>query len=498
VSDNYWTDRAQNKRIAGLEDDLSYMSASLSQARASTDRLKAELSKVQGSIEQRLTRLSAAFDAFVEISDLRVTLGLFDAHGRVRHQAKQLLTGASVGDVADAEGYWLAPALVALRGVADGVVDPDAFALATARDPLRAKAFHVLLAAEHGARLPSFTEALPELADPVPTYQRALWLLAADGFFGPVGWEHGVRLLSAHADEALAGTIRSLAQPATAVTVPKDLDGGGDLATVLQACEKLTVLRSWVASAIEGYTGEPATSVDPVARRSLDLLIDEGSPVELPLLARERELRAVIEGEKSSASATWDSPAGTAAELLRADLAAERPDRKAMAVRASATVILDVAEKFAATARTRPPEELTVRTRYGQVTITTTEPDRASLEKAVDTVGRVAQVESHRRATMFGSFAVAVLFLALTFVAGWGWVFVAAGAAGIGVYQRVADTRERRAAAENAKQLQEKLREDVANRVEVFAKTRRELQERQSRVTEDMAALQAALATVAG
>src|SRR5262245_48830926 len=174
------------------------MSASLSQARASTSRLKSELSKVSGSLEQRLTRLSAAFDAFVEISDLRVTLGLFDAHGRVRHQAKQLLTGQGVGDVADAEGYWLAPALVALRRVADGAVDPDALALATARDPLRARAFHVLMAGVLGGRQPAFAEALPTLADPVPMYQRAMWLLAADGFFGPVAWEQCARLLTGH------------------------------------------------------------------------------------------------------------------------------------------------------------------------------------------------------------------------------------------------------------------------------------------------------------
>jgi hypothetical protein len=498
VSDNYWTDRAQNKRISGLEDDLSYVSASLSQARASTDRLKAELSKVSGSIEQRLSRLSAAFDAFVEISDLRVTLGLFDAHGRVRHQAKQLLAGSSVGDVVDAEGYWLAPALVALRGVADGAVDPDTLALATARDPLRAKAFHVLLTAVLGGRKPVLFEVLPALTAPVPMYQRAVWLLAAGDFFGPAAWEQCATLVGAHADESLADTIRTQAAPRTAITVPKDLDGGGDLATALQACEKLTVLREWVTSALEAHTGELAAPVDPIVRRSLDLLIDEGSPVELPLLVRERELRAVIEGSGKAAVDTWDTPVGSAADLLREDLAADEPGRKAMAVRASAPVILSVAEKFVTTARARPPEELSVRTRYGQVTITTTEPERQSLEKAIETVSQVSEVESHRREAMIGAFVIAAGFVALAIFAGWGWLFVAAMATGIGVYQRMADVKERRNAAESAVQLKEKLREDVANRVEVFAKTRRELLDRQSRVTEDMTALQAALATVAG
>src|ERR1044072_3511848 len=94
MSDDWWAERQQNKRIEGLQEDLSYVSASLSQGRASQNRLNARLPKVRGSLQQRLDRLSAAFDAFVEISDLRVTLGLFDTHGRVRHQARQLLAAA--------------------------------------------------------------------------------------------------------------------------------------------------------------------------------------------------------------------------------------------------------------------------------------------------------------------------------------------------------------------------------------------------------------------
>lgn len=496
MSDNYWVDRAQNKRIAGLEDDLSYVSASLSQARASTDRLKAELSKVSGSMEQRLSRLSAAFDAFVEISDLRVTLGLFDAHGRVRHQAKQLLEGASVSEVADADGYWLAPALVALRGVADGAVDPDTLSLAMARDSLRTKTFQVLLAAQLRGRLPSFVEVLPEIANPVPNYQRAIWLLAADGFFGPAAWHHCATLLTGLAEESLVDTIRTMAAPRSTVTVPKELDGGGDLTTALQATEKLTALRTWVTSTLDAYTGEPASTVDPLVRRSLELLIAEGSPVELPLLARERELRGVIEG-KATASETWDSASASGVDLLRTDLQSDSPDRRALAVRACAPHVLAAAEQFAATARKRPPEELEVRTRYGKVTITPEGPERNSLEKAVDVVGRMAQVDSKRRgAAIVGGF-VALVFLALTLFAGWGWVFVTVGAAGVTAYQLVADARDRRTAAESAVQGKQSLRDDVANRVELFTKTRRELQDRQSRVTEDMAALQAALATVA-
>jgi hypothetical protein len=495
MSENYWAERQQNRRLAGLEEDLSYVSASLSQARASQNRLKAELSKVSGSLEQRLNRLSAAFDAFVEISDLRVTLGLFDTHGRVRHQARQLLAGEPVIDVADAEGYWLAPALVALRGVADGAVDDETLSLALARDPLRAKAFHVLLAGVHRSQLPALADVLPALSESVPRYQRAVWLLAADGFAGPAEWARCAALLSESVDDRLADTLRSVAAPRTALTVPKELDGGGDLATALQACEKLTALRAWVTTTLTAYTAEPAAAVDPLVRRTLDLLIDEGSPVELPLLARERELRAVIEG-KDAASTTWDSPVGTVADLLREDLTAELPDRRALAVRASAPVLLSVAEKFEAAARTEPPQSLAVRTRYGQVTITQTAADQASLRKAEDTVVRVSAVESKRREIAYGAAVVAAAFAVLAVVAGWGWAFVAVTAAGVGIYQWLTHGAEQRKAAETAVESTEALRKDIAGRVETFAKTRRELQDRQARVTDDMAALREALTTV--
>jgi hypothetical protein len=497
MSDDWWTERQQNKRLAGLEEDLSHVSSALSQARASQSRLNAELSKVRGSLEERLNRLSSAFDAFVEISDLRVTLGLFDAHGRVRHQAKQLLVGSLVDDVADADGYWLAPALVALRGVSDGAVDAEALSLATARDPLRVGAFHVLLAAVSGGRVPSFADALPSLADPVPMYQRAMWLLAADGFFGPEGWAGCVSVVGTHADDALAETIASLAKPSTPSRLPKELDAAVDLGTALQACEKLTALRTWVTETLDKYTGERADAADPVARRALELLVDEGSPIELPLLARERELRGVIEG-KATASSTWDSPVGSAVDLVREDLSAEQPGRRALAVRACAPVVLSLGEKYEAAARVEPPSSVEVRTRYGQVLITSAAPDPGSLSTAVEMVDRVSQVDSTRRRVVYGAAVVAVVFAVLAIVAGWGWVFVALVAGGVAAYQWFEDRSERRKAVESAVQLKQALRDDVAHRVEAFAKARRELQDRQARVTEDMAALRGALATVAG
>ena len=90
------------------------------------------------------------------------------------------------------------------------------------------------------------------------------------------------------------------------------------------------------------------------------------------------------------------------------------------------------------------------------------------------------------------------MFVVLAIIAGWGWAFVSLVAAGTGLYQWLTDAKERRDAAESALLAKETLRENVDGWVAAFAKTRRELQDRQARVTEDMAALRAALATVTG
>jgi hypothetical protein len=498
MSDDWWVERKQNKRLAGLEEDLDYVSASLSSARASQNRLKAELSKVSGSLEQRLNRLSAAFDAFVEISDLRVTLGLFDSHGRVRHQARQLLAGVGLPDVSDVDGYWLAPALVSLRGVADGVVDDEALGLATARDPLRTGTFHVLLTSVLGGRstVPSLAPVLASLPEEVPACQRAVWLLAADGFFGADGWELArercAEFVAGVTDGSLASALRDVAVPNAVVRVPKELDGGGTVATSLHACEKLTVLRTWVTGALDGYTNEPALAPDELARRSLELLIDEGSTVELPLLARERELRAVIEG-KETAKSTWDSPVGTAAQLLRADIASEHPNRKALAVRASAPVLLKLAEEFATTARVEPAASLEVRTRYGRVTIAQAGPDATSMRRALDTVARTGQVESKRKQLAIGGAVAGALLVVLAAVTGWGWIALAVVAFAVAGYQWFADGKERGDAAERAEQSRQALVADVDQRVEAYTKTCRELRDRQPAVDGDLTALRAAL-----
>ncbi|MGH3760975.1 hypothetical protein [Actinophytocola sp.] len=506
MSDNWWTDYQQNKRLRGLQDDLYAVSASLASAKSSQRRLNAELSKVRGSLEQRLNRLSAAFDAFVEISDLRVTLGLFDAQGRIRHHARQLLEGVGPdGEVSDVDGYWLAPALVALRVAVDGVADTDSLDLAKARDAHRAAVFHVLGTGLLGGRgtvtAAMLSEALPMPAATMSRYQRAVWTLAADGFFGEAGWElvrrRGTEFVRAlpDGDRAAAaetfravGTVRKMVAP-----VPRDFEGVENLGSALSAAARLSAMRAWVEEGLAGYTNEPALEVEPDIRTVVELLIDEGSPVEQPLLARERELRVVIEG--GSEPPAWDGSAGETIALLRKDADdAEHPGRRAAAVRISGDLVLAAAERLAATARADAPYRVRARTRHGQLTVTPDGPEEGSLAQLRSRIDAGAQVSGHRRMAVGVALGVAVVFLVLAVVAGWGWLVVALAAPIVAAVQWRADVRDRRDAAASAAARHGSLAKDVEQRVAALVECRTQLEDQQPKIDEDLKALREALA----
>ncbi|HEV7646770.1 MAG TPA: hypothetical protein VGP26_01290 [Actinophytocola sp.] len=506
MSDNWWTDYQQNKRLRGLEADLSSVSASLASARSSQRRLHAELSNVRGSLEQRLNRLSAAFDAFVEISDLRVTLGLFDAQGRVRHQARQLIAAAgAAGEVSDVDGYWLAPALSGLRVAVDGVVDGDALSLARARDAQRSAVFHVLGTGLLGGRATvppeMLAEVLPVPGTTMPRHQRAVWTLAADGFFGPAGWElvrgRGAEFVRALPDDARAAAVEALRTLGTAgaqaATLPREFEGLGDLGSALGAAARLSALRAWVEEGLAGFPNEPAAEVDPQVGTALSLLVDEGSPVELPLLARERELRVVIEGTGSDPS-TWDNPVGETVALLRTDANdAEHPGRRAAAVRGCGELVVTAAERLADAARGDAPYQVEARTRQGMVTITADGVDQASVARLRTRIDSIATVSGQRRVIAGVALALAVVFAGIAILAGWGWALVAVVGPIVAAYQWRTDAAERRDAAENAANAHENFAAELERRVATFTECRADLRKRQPAIEEDLKALREAL-----
>src|SRR5216110_3524186 len=131
----WWVERRQNKPISKLASELSY-------ARHVASILRSQLSQIQGSLQSRVESLSRAFDAFVELSDLRhETAGFVDA-AELRRYATRVLTAMASGTELPTPGapvpqYWLEPAVVALISLHSGAPDEEAVSTAMKLDQRR-------------------------------------------------------------------------------------------------------------------------------------------------------------------------------------------------------------------------------------------------------------------------------------------------------------------------------------------------------------------------
>jgi hypothetical protein len=183
-------DWRQDRKLEELGSTLARVRGELSTANTT---LKAQLASVTGSLEERITRLSRAFDAFVELSDVRAVLAMFTDTALVRYHARALVTslvestdapGASPPDV---PGYWLSAAVRVARARYAGD-EPVAADLTEALrlDDVRTGTFLALLAAlapgagsTPGADEETLAEALGRFSadGPITGAQRLLWRL---------------------------------------------------------------------------------------------------------------------------------------------------------------------------------------------------------------------------------------------------------------------------------------------------------------------------------
>lgn len=395
-----WQDYRQQRAIRELGSELTSLGSSLAAQRRESGQLRSQLAKLQGSLEERVSRLSRAFDAFVELSDLRMTLAMFDPPALIRHRARQILAdptnGSALGDFADVPGYWLGPAVRA--HVADPHDESGATALTAAldRDPVRSALFLTIapvVAGRDGTGL--LSQALGSLpADqPLTHAQRVLWIAAAEGTFGDAGRE----LLAARLAELVGGlppereqaTAEAWAERANRIAASGAAATGGlamDLGvdSALAAAARLGALRALCEPAPTSPPGEPV-ALGEVLRS----LVDEGSAEEAPLIRRAGELRAVIEDRSEPAGPAWDAPAGNALDLLLSD--AFEPGtgaRGELARAAGARWIGAAAERLAERAAADPPEEarvtvsrVTVRVRPGSENANALAEVRAEVER---------------------------------------------------------------------------------------------------------------------
>ena len=316
VNDKEWSWANEYGRDQLLRKELEAQTEALATSRKrqqrDTSKLRSELRTMQGSLEA----LTNAFVAFVELDGIRKQLTAFPQHAEARRYAFQdlqvLLDGGIPPQRPDVDGYWLPPAMAALRP--DGSVDPEQAALARQRDPHTAQIFLATAQAAFGAGETVVAE-LPKLLTPDDQgtwaeWQLLLWDATLRGAFGPA------------ALTTLTATFRPL------ITSADDWLAWARA----QADTNDTTALDWVASQLEEFTPRPTPKqeTDWTATRTgrPDFVIrgsgrfrDTSSRPELELEPEpEPELEPEPEPEETPMTVEETSPEENAWESTRAML----------------------------------------------------------------------------------------------------------------------------------------------------------------------------------
>ncbi|WP_343953671.1 hypothetical protein [Nonomuraea longicatena] len=182
----------------------------------------------------------------------------------------------------DISGYWLPPAVLALVAILSGDDPMEHLSLAAGRDQQKTALFLclALAVAGHGDRIHAswLGTAFGDLSleQPVAHGQRALWLAAARGAFGPAGKIFVLRKLDApavpaHADprewvQALAPGEPSVVVPASLVDFP-EMAEIPELARPAQAAARMTRLRARCAEITSARQADQESSA-PLTNQS--------------------------------------------------------------------------------------------------------------------------------------------------------------------------------------------------------------------------------------
>jgi phosphoglycolate phosphatase-like HAD superfamily hydrolase len=384
----------EHRQDRELEELRNEMSLAVSEA----SNLRSKVSQLQGSLDSRLQRLTAAFDAFVELSDIRYELIGFADAAEVRRHAGQVLTALASAQKPPPPGagfanYWLQPAVAAIHDLTAETTElPDGpLSEAMALDQARTSTFLCLALAALGRR-DLVRSAWLETAFGTPAdgkvtrLQRALWSTGARGGLGAEGLTLIVERLREHTKGlSWLETVESRAQSAR-LTGPTFTE----IASARNARARLSQLRTAVET-IAGDTAvrEPDSDLaygepDPdSASAVLRMLISEGSESEREPLARVAELRTRITDISADPGAITD-PVDTIENLLRADLRRDdEPHLSATALRVVSDAVLTEAEELAKTASALTPTEVVCTFGRRRVTVLPDGPDSQSVAAAI-------------------------------------------------------------------------------------------------------------------
>ncbi|MGW7684713.1 hypothetical protein ACWGID_28490 [Kribbella sp. NPDC054772] len=434
MSNDWWVEREQNERLEQLQSEMS-------SARQATSRLQSQLSKLQGGLQDRVNRLSTAFDAFVELSDLRYEMAGFLDAAELRRYASRVLSAMASGTAlppvaAPVPQYWLGPATEALIGLYSSEPNDQALHTALELDQRRTSAFLALALATLGLRHDVRSEWLdvafgvPASDGTVTRTQRVLWATAARGGFGVEGLELVVKRLQSVAPPADGWLPRLEKRGETPRTTRARFDAVNEqesarvqLGRVRNAVE--TIAGNTAAREPDPALGYQETAAkqdstgDAAARNSgrgsgrdsagakrrskrgdaeanaerdsapalLRLLISEGSEPEREPLARVAVLRAQISGSGEGTAEGLEDPVGTIEKLLDADLAqTDEPHLPAAALRVIAPSVLPAIEELAEVAGRPSPAQVSVDVDVHTITIRPDGPDQRELGSAMASI----------------------------------------------------------------------------------------------------------------
>ncbi|MEU4836137.1 hypothetical protein [Streptosporangium sp. NPDC023615] len=312
------------------------------------------------------------------------------AEAELRRCADALLDDLAVGavptafpeDVADPSGHWLAPAIEALVLIMRGEESLEPLARAAQRDERRTALFLclALAVAGQGDRIHAswLGTAFGELSldRPVTHGQRALWLAAARGAYGPAGKIFVLRRLDAVAASPASEPgrwLRALVPDEPSTTTSPALAGFTalaelpELAAPVQAAARLAHLRdrcAEITSARENGGGDTAPRPDRTAA--------VGSEDE-PLTALRRLVGADVP----------ERPTRSLTDHLLDDLRpGSHPSLAAIALHVAAPIVREAAGDLADATRAEASESVTVPILGHHLTLRPEGPDAESLEIA--------------------------------------------------------------------------------------------------------------------
>lgn len=427
--DWFWSSEYGRDRM--LREEVETLSYQASAAASRASRMQSQLAKLQGSLESRLNALSKAFDAYVELGDVREELAGYPDTSAIRRDVMAVIEQLSKGlpaNPVDPRGldYWLPHATNTVIEIVGGDAEAGKSALgATPESRLFVVAATGALG--HGERV---ADRLPELLitdRELTGHQVVLLDAVVAGVFGtkaleslepsfrpllqrtdPAGWRSTIeRITGVTNDDFILNWIRGQFADSTAAPSPDAQQSSPDAAQPAGSQDT-----SAEAKAGEGDPKAPLRAV-------VAALIGGGYGGEGALLARARELRWQIEnpGRTRPESEQGPAPVDALDRLVHhlKELPVGSPEQRTL-LRWVAPGLQTFIDPLG-TVTARPPASVDVRTYYGSLPVTAAGPDQKRWQQIVRNVeesGKVPPGKLYGFGIAAGACAVLALVCALT------------------------------------------------------------------------------------